>query len=176
MESQTRVSRRAPREFRTWRVQGNPPTLRQPCANPSPTLRQPFANLFCQTPLQPPLSVNPRHHFETLVNGFLARGFQKTSVRKSEMGRIRFRRVRFQTPNSVSLLALTEFRGENSVSSSQPIIVCKNELTEFFSQSLPILPQNSVSSLLRNSTLETVFRPFPRKPQAALIFHSLLLA
>ena len=40
----------------------------------------------------------------------------------SETGRIRFRRVRFQTPKSVSFLALTEFREENSVSSSQPII------------------------------------------------------
>ena len=29
------------------------------------------------------------------------------------------------------------------------------------SQNSPSLPQNSVSSLLRNSTLETVFRPFP---------------
>ena len=37
----------------------------------------------------------------------------------SQRGRIRFRRVRFQTPNSVSFLALTEFRGESSVSSSQ---------------------------------------------------------
>ena len=36
----------------------------------------------------------------------------------SEMGRIRFRRVRLQIPNSVSFLALTELRGENSVSSS----------------------------------------------------------
>ena len=41
---------------------------------------------------------------------------------KSETGRIQFRGVRFQTPNSVSLLGLTEFRGANSVSSSQPII------------------------------------------------------
>ena len=40
----------------------------------------------------------------------------------SETGRIRFRRVRFQTPNSVSFSGLTEFRGANSVSSSQPII------------------------------------------------------
>ena len=36
----------------------------------------------------------------------------------SETGRIRFRGVRFQTPNSVSFLGLTEFRGANSVSSS----------------------------------------------------------
>ena len=41
---------------------------------------------------------------------------------KSETGRIRFRVVRFQTPNSVRFLGLTEFRGANSVSSSQPII------------------------------------------------------
>ena len=30
-----------------------------------------------------------------------------------------------------------------------------------FSQNSPSLPQNSVSSLFRNSILETVFRPFP---------------
>ena len=35
------------------------PTFRQPFANPSPTLRQPFL----PTPLQPPLSVNPKHPF-----------------------------------------------------------------------------------------------------------------
>ena len=40
----------------------------------------------------------------------------------SETGRIRFRRVRFQTPNSVSFLGLTEFRGPNSVSSFRPIL------------------------------------------------------
>ena len=42
--------------------------------------------------------------------------------------------MRFQTPKSVGLLALTEFQGESSVSSSQPIIcvcVCQSELTEF---------------------------------------------
>ena len=40
----------------------------------------------------------------------------------SETGRIRFQRARFQTPNSVSFLALTKFRGENSVSSPQPVV------------------------------------------------------
>ena len=40
----------------------------------------------------------------------------------SEPGRIRFRRARFQTPNSVSFFGLTEFRGPNSVSSFRPII------------------------------------------------------
>ena len=35
--------------------------------------------------------------------------------------------------NSVSFFVLTEFQGENSMSSSQPIIfVCQSELTEFF--------------------------------------------
>ena len=43
-------------------------------------------------------------------------------LHNSETGGIRFRRVRFQTPNSVSFSGLTEFRGANSVSSSQPII------------------------------------------------------
>ena len=40
----------------------------------------------------------------------------------SEAGRIQFRRARFQTPRSVSFLALTKFWGESSVSSFQPII------------------------------------------------------
>ena len=43
------------------------PTLRQPFANLSPTLCQPFL----PTPLQAPLSVQPRHAFRTRVNGFL---------------------------------------------------------------------------------------------------------
>ena len=68
----------------------------------------------------------------------------------SETGRIRFRRVRFQTPSSVSFLALTEFRGENSVSSSQPIICVIKRTHRDFSQNSPsfetVLPQNSVSS------------------------------
>ena len=62
--------------------------------------------------------------------------------------------------------------GPNTVSEST---VSNTELSEFlsayylcakanspsFSQNSPSLPRNSVSSLLRNSTLETVFRPFP---------------
>ena len=70
----------------------------------------------------------------------------------SETGRIRFRGVRLQTPNSVSFFGLTELRGANSVSSSQPFI-CMPKQTHR-------LPQNSVGSLFRTSTLETVFRPF----------------
>ena len=49
-------------------------------------------------------------------------GKVKMGLSKSETGRIRFRGVRFQTPNSVSFSGLTEFRGANSASSSQPII------------------------------------------------------
>ena len=58
----------------------------------------------------------------------------------SETGRIRFRRARLQTPNSVSFLALTEFRGESSVSSSQPIICVPERTHRVFSQNSPCLP------------------------------------
>ena len=72
MESQTQSSTRAPRELQNWRVQGNPPTLRQPCANPSPTFRQPFANLFCQPLSNPLFPWTPGTCLETRVNGFLS--------------------------------------------------------------------------------------------------------
>ena len=39
--------------------------------------------------------------------------------------------------------------------------LCVKANSPSFSQNSPSLPQNSVSSLSRNSTLETVFRPFP---------------
>ena len=76
MESQTHVSKRAPRrEFRNWRVQGNPPSL---SANPLPTLRQPFANplptfaanLFCEPLSNPLFPWTPGTRLETRVNGF----------------------------------------------------------------------------------------------------------
>ena len=60
------------------------------------------------------------------------------------------------------IFGLTEFRGESSVSSFQPIIcVLKQNLTEF-SQNSTSLPQNSVSSLYRNSALEIAFRQFTK--------------
>ena len=39
-----------------------------------------------------------------------------------ERKRMEMGRTQFQTPNSVSLFVLTEFRGDSSVSSSQPVI------------------------------------------------------
>ena len=39
--------------------------------------------------------------------------------------------------------------------------LCAKANSPSFRQNSPSLPQNSVSSLFRNSTLETVFRPFP---------------
>ena len=69
---------------------------------------------------------------------------QEPELPQSETGRIRFRRVRFQTPNSVSFLGLTEFRGANSVSSAQPIICVPKRTHRVFSQNSPSLPQNSV--------------------------------
>ena len=83
------------------------------------------------------------------------------------MGRIRFQRVRLQTPNSVSFLALTEFRGENSVSSSQPIICVPKANSLSFSQNSPSLPQNSVRLSEFFSPKEfsrnNIPQPFPKK-------------
>ena len=59
----------------------------------------------------------------------------------SETGRIRFRRVRFQRPNSVSFSALTEFGGESSVSSSRPIYLCTIANSPSLSQNSPSLPR-----------------------------------
>ena len=57
-----------------------------------------------------------------------------------ETGRIRFRGVRFQTPNSVSFLGLTEFRGE----CLSAYDLCDKVNSPSFSQNSPSLPQNSV--------------------------------
>ena len=83
----------------------------------------------------------------------------------SETGRIRFRRVRFQTPNSESFFALTEFRGESSVSSSRPTMCVTKGTHRVFRRAHRVCPRTRwgpASSLLRNSTLETVFRLFPK--------------
>ena len=84
----------------------------------------------------------------------------------SETGRIRFPGVRrFQTPNSVSFIGLAEFRGANSVSSFQPIICVSKRTHRVFRRTHRVCPETqwgSASFLLRNSTLETVFRPFPK--------------
>ena len=82
----------------------------------------------------------------------------------SETSRIRFRGVRLQTPNSVSLSGLTEFRGGELSEFLSAYYLCAKAKSPSFSQNSPSLPQNSVSSLFRNSTLETVFRPFPKFP------------
>ena len=61
-------------------------------------------------------------------------------------------------------LALTEFHGANSVSSSQPIICVPKRTHRVLLGTHQVCPKTqwgSVSSFLRNSTLETVFRPFP---------------
>ena len=84
-------------------------------------------------------------------------GFAVFSQIFPETGRIWFRRARFQTPNSVSFFALTEFRGENSVSSSQPIICVTKRTHRVFLQNSPSLPQNSVrlSTVLFSETLHS---------------------
>ena len=50
--------------------------------------------------------------------------------------------------------------------------LCANGNSPSFSQNSPSLLQNSVSSLFRNSTLETAFRPFPICPPTGWRFVS----
>ena len=60
------------------------------------------------------------------------------------MGRIRFRRARFQTPSSdliSEFLVLTELRRKNSVSSS---LSAKANLTELFFRNVPVTPTPSI--------------------------------
>ena len=69
----------------------------------------------------------------------------------SETGWIWFRGVRLQTPNSVSFFALTEFRGENSVTPSQPNICVTKRTHRVFRRTHQACPQTqwgSVSSLV----------------------------
>ena len=63
----------------------------------------------------------------------------------SETGRIRFRGVRFQTPNSVSFSGLTEFRGANSVSSSQPIICVPKRTHRVFRRTHRVCPKTQTA-------------------------------
>ena len=55
--------------------------------------------------------------------------------------RIRFRRVRFQTPNSVSFFALAEFQEESSVSSARPIICVRKRTHRVFRRTHRVCPR-----------------------------------
>ena len=62
------------------------------------------------------------------------------------------------------LLALTEFWGESSMSSWQPLICVPKRTHRVFRRTHRVCRRTqwgSVSPFLWNSTLETVFRPFP---------------
>ena len=71
--------------------------------------------------------------------------------------------------STVSNTELSEFFGAHRVPGSElseflsAYYLCAKANSPSFSQNSPSLPRNSVSSLLWNSTLETVFRPFPKK-------------
>ena len=73
------------------------------------------------------------------------------------VGQIQFQR---ESPKSVSCLALPSSGGKLSEFRSVYHVGAKGN-SPSFSQNSPSLPQDSVSSLFRNSTLEAVFRPFP---------------
>ena len=62
---------------------------------------------------------------------------------ESETGRIRFRRVQFQTPSSVSFFALTEIRGES-------------ELTAFFAELTELATELSAFSLPKQCSRNSV--------------------
>ena len=103
-----------------------------------------------------------RSQKETPLNSATCTGILAILRQYSETGRIWFRRVRFQTPSSLSFLAPTEFRGESSLSSSQPSICVPKRTHRVFCRTHRVVPQNSVSSLFWNSALETVLRSFPK--------------
>ena len=94
MESQTRVSKRTPREFpklESARKSANPlPTPRQPFANPSPTFRQPLANLLYQPLSNPLFPWAPGTRLETRVNGVLGSASSKPTT---ELAQPRLSRV-----------------------------------------------------------------------------------
>ena len=72
-------------------------------------------------------------------------------------GQIRFRKVRFQTPRSVSFLALTKFRGENSVRSSQPIICVPKRTHRVFRRTHRVLPSETAHSKQYSARLLNYF-------------------
>ena len=78
-----------------------------------------------------------------------------------ETGGIRFRRIRFQTPNSVSFLPSPRSGGESSVSSLSAYCLWAKANSTSSSQKSPNWPQNSMSSFFANSAPDTVFSPFP---------------
>ena len=69
--------------------------------------------------------------------------------------------------STVSNTELSEFFGAHWVPGSElseflsAYDLCAKKNSPSFSQNSPSLPQSSVSSLFRDSTLQTVFRPFP---------------
>ena len=80
------------------------------------------------------------------------------SLRRSQTGRIPFRRALFQTLSSVSFLRPHRVPGRELRPFLSAYYVCAKANS-------PSLLQNSVSSLHRNSCLETVLWPFPKKQQ-----------
>ena len=100
--------------------------------------------------------------------GFLtpvAGGRDSYSTLLSEIGRRGFRRVRFQTPSSVSFFGPHQVPGTelSDFLSAFFVCVCANSKANSpsFSRNSPSLPRNLASSLFRNSSLEAVFRPCP---------------
>ena len=71
-------------------------------------------------------------------------------------------RVRLQTPNSVRFVRPHRVPGRELSELLSAYYLCAKTNSSNLTQNSPSLPQSLVSSLFQNSTLETVFHPFPR--------------
>ena len=111
-----------------------------------------------------------QQHCVTVIASNYLRNIKKRAYSLPLTGRIWFRRARFQTPNSVSFSGLTEFQGGELSELFSAHYLCAKANSPSFSRNSPSLPQNSVSSLFRNSTLETVVRPFLTQDNPQKIF------
>ena len=105
--------------------------------------------------------------FVTILRPRLSEGGQRLA-----MGRIRFRRARSQTPNTVSFWLSPSSRERALSELLSAYYLCVKADSSSVSWNSPSLAQNSVSSLFGNSTLETVFRPFPKRRDTGLKIHA----
>ena len=82
----------------------------------------------------------------------------------SETGRMWFRSVRFETPNSVSFFALTESGERAQRVSLSLLFVCKSKLTEFFAELTEFAQKLGEFSLPKQCSRNSILPVFPFCP------------
>ena len=136
------------------------------------TLPDTFGGLGVLSPVAGRWDSNPSFGTKhaTSADSALLRGLSVLECSVLKIGNrpnIRFRRVRFQTPSSVRFLALDHrVPGRELSEFLSAYSLCAKASSPSFRRIHWVYPKTqwgSVSSLLRNSTLETVFRLFPIK-------------